>query len=580
MKEFKYHKICKCCGKPFDTNSPQKLFCDRDHYLPCPVCGKLVKKEDRDFTRPAKCCSIECATKLRKSKFKPKKCEICGKMFTPTSGSQTICSTCLKHHENLKLPQKLCAICGKPFTPTHGNQTICKRNHYLTCPVCGKRYIHNSTSPSLSCSHKCASVLAETTRNKTNIERYGTIYPTQNEKIKEKTKQTNLVRYGAYNPMSNSEISKKSQANRKSSYKESLIKSENTLYERYSIHNPMESQKFVDKITEAFIARYGVTRAIQVPEFKEKMKKTMTDRYGVPYYVQSEEWLAHSNYRISKVNKEFKKKLDDLGISSEFEFTIGSKSYDIHILNSNVLIEIDPTYTHSIVGNHWNKDGIPSDYHLKKTKLANAHGYRVIHVFDWDNKEKIIQSLMPKKRVYARQCAIYMLKPSVARQFTAKYHLQGSCRGQAFCLGLVKDDELLEVMTFGNPRYNKKYDYELLRLCTKFGYEVIGGASKLFSFATKYFEISNIISYCDYSKFNGLVYSRMGMTLSKITPPQEVWSRDKQFVSANLLRERGYDQLFGKDYGKGASNELLMLINGWLPVFDCGQKVFEYKIDA
>lgn len=38
----KYKKICKCCGKLFETNSPQKLFCDRDHYLPCPICGKCV----------------------------------------------------------------------------------------------------------------------------------------------------------------------------------------------------------------------------------------------------------------------------------------------------------------------------------------------------------------------------------------------------------------------------------------------------------------------------------------------------------------------------------------------------------
>ena len=43
-------------------------------------------------------------------------------------------------------------------------------------------------------------------------------------------------------------------------------------------------------------------------------------------------------------------------------------------------------------------------------------------------------------------------------------------------------NELIEVMTFGKPRYNKKYEWELLRLCTKFGYIVSGGANKLIKY--------------------------------------------------------------------------------------------------
>lgn len=489
-KTFKYHKLCKCCGKPFDTNSPQKLFCDREHYLPCPICGKPVKKTDRDFTRPPKCCSSECTHKLRQMHFKPKKCAYCGEWFIPKSGVQIVCEK--THYKN-------CEICGKPFVRTPSTED----NGITTC------------------SRKCEL---------------------------EKMRRNSLKKYGTEHPMQSYIVQK-------------------------HFHDAMEE-------------KYGVRHALQIPESKASakynLKKTMQDHYGVDWPCFTPNSMSAHTSVISTLNKKFKTRLENYGINNiTMEKVIeGKRSYDLCLEDQKILIEIDPTYTHSTYenANHWHSS-VSQDYHLEKTKLANDHGYRVIHIFDWDNKEKIIQSLMPKKRVYARQCEIYMLKPSVARKFTAKYHLQGSCRGQAFCLGLVKDDELLEVMTFGNPRYNKKYDYELLRLCTKFGYEVIGGASKLFSFATKYFEISNIISYCDYSKFNGLVYSRMGMTLSKITPPQEVWSRDKQFVSANLLRERGYDQLFGKDYGKGASNELLMLINGWLPVFDCGQKVFEYKID-
>ena len=67
------------------------------------------------------------------------------------------------------------------------------------------------------------------------------------------------------------------------------------------------------------------------------------------------------------------------------------------------------------------------------------------------------------------------------------------------------------------------------------------------------------------------------MKLVRQTPPQEIWSKHEEHVTANLLRQRGYDQLFKTNYGKGSDNEQLMLENGWLPVYDCGMKVFEYR---
>lgn len=56
--------------------------------------------------------------------------------------------------------------------------------------------------------------------------------------------------------------------------------------------------------------------------------------------------------------------------------------------------------------------------------------------------------LLPKKKVYARKCQIYLLKREVTNAFLDKYHLQGKCRGQAICLGLVYEGELYQVMTF------------------------------------------------------------------------------------------------------------------------------------
>ena len=171
---------------------------------------------------------------------------------------------------------------------------------------------------------------------------------------------------------------------------------------------------------------------------------------------------------------------------------------------------------------------------------------------------------------------MYKLNSKVADDFIKKYHLQGTVRGQQLCLGLVYQNELVQVMTFGKPRYNKNYYAELLRLCSKPDIAVIGGAEKLFKFATDKLGVEEIISYCDLSKFNGAVYERIGMKLKTVTDPQEIWSKNDRKITANLLRQRGFDQLFGTDYGKGTDNNSLMLQDGWLPVCDCGQAVYTY----
>lgn len=67
------------------------------------------------------------------------------------------------------------------------------------------------------------------------------------------------------------------------------------------------------------------------------------------------------------------------------------------------------------------------------------------------------------------------------------------------------------------------------------------------------------------------------MILKEVTSPAKVWSKDNLRVTDNLLRQRGYDQLFNANYDKGTSNEQLMLDHGWLPVYDCGQAVYVWN---
>ena len=467
------------------------------------------------------------------------KCPNCGKIRYVTYHAENIlCRSCakkLKYQKEQFSIEKTCEFCGKKFI-AHSNRTrYCKGPHYRTCPICGKEYlednVENLKRPPVACSYECR---AKKTR-KTSLQKYGCLAPGNNKEARKKSEKTMVEKYGVKYALQNPNIK---------------AKAVDTIKKKHRVDNVGESERGIKKRIETHLKKYGVKGTFLLPEYRPKT--------------------------ISKINKEIGHRLEEW-YKVEYEYRLDGKFFDIYLPEINQLIEINPTYTHNSFGNHWNENGIPSNYHLEKTKLAESHGFRCLHVFDWDNIENIVSLLLPTKSIYARQCTIYRLNLNVAKKFVSENHIQGSCRGQEFALGLVKDGELYMVMTFGKPRYNKKYSIELLRLCTKRGYRVVGGASRLFKFATEPYGFDDIISYCDRAKFNGSVYTKMGMKLAKTTPPQEIWSKDRDHITANLLRDRGFDQLFNTSFGKGTSNDLLMLQHGWLPVYDCGQLVFEYK---
>lgn len=300
------------------------------------------------------------------------------------------------------------------------------------------------------------------------------------------------------------------------------------------------------------------------------INESLLEKYGVLYGFE----LANKgNNKDTKPNLEFKKLLEDNNISFEREFRLEHFIYDFKV--GNILIEINPTITHNSTISIFGDEPLDKFYHRDKTNLALAHGYRCIHVWDWDDLDKITYLLRPMSKIYARKCTIKSVLKDEAKEFINKYHLQGYAK-DSIRLGLYYDNQLVSIMTFDKPRYNKNYEYELVRYCSCMN--VIGGKEKLFKYFNDRYNPWSIISYCDLSKFSGKSYSELGFKENKKSVASCHWYniKTKQHITDNLLRQRGYDQLFGTDYGKGSSNEELMLNAGFLQVYDCGQKVFSY----
>lgn len=141
---------------------------------------------------------------------------------------------------------------------------------------------------------------------KTNLEKYGTKYPSQSEQIREKVKKTNLEKYGVENPFQFEQVKEKIKQTNLEKYgadhpmhsNKIKEKIKQTNLEKYGVEYPAQSKEIYDKVKKTNLEKYGVENPLQSYEVKKKSKKTNLDRYGVEYPM-----------RISKVKNKFKDSL-------------------------------------------------------------------------------------------------------------------------------------------------------------------------------------------------------------------------------------------------------------------------------
>jgi possible homing endonuclease len=396
-------------------------------------------------------------------------------------------------------------------------------------------------------------------KKKSLLEHYGVDNPSKSKVIQDKKKDTFLKKYGVDNPMKSEEVKSKFRDNYNA---------------KYGVDNPFQLDVVKDKIKETNRENLGVDYPTQCQEVRDKVRDTFMERYGVPYtFMLSKEWLDAND---SKPNRDFASLLDANNIKYEREFRCGKYSYDFKVVNT--LIEINPTATHNTYFSPYGDKSVKGKYyHRDKSKLARDSGYNVIHVFDWDDKSKIINLLRDRDIVYARKCDVRLVDSVECNQYLMTYHLQDKCNSQTIRLGLYYNNQLVSLMTFGVARYNKKYEYELLRYCAS--HNVVGGANKLFKYFVDNYKPNSIISYCDTSKFSGKVYDMLGFKIDTVNVPSCHWYsvKENKHITDNLLRMQGYDRLFKENHGKGTSNEELILARGYLPVYDCGQATYIWR---
>lgn len=522
----KFKKICKWCGKEFETTSARQEYCG-DDYGPCPVCGKQVKI--RDMSKGPQACSKECRQKL----IEQTSLERYG---------DTVAANSKHGREKAK----------------HSNQKKYGVDHYS----------------------KTSEYKAKFT--KTMNERYSVDHALQNDEIKQKWYETNQERYGADTPLENEEVRAKARATQEANggiglSREGAVEHfKEVSRSKYGTDFPTQSEEVKSKIFQTNLNRYGATCWLAT---EARLKITMMDpskmkefekfRVDVREYIENLSYkpsysdlsdltgitpdaignyvVTHKcqdliDYHKSSIEQQihdFIKSIDcSIEIKRNDRTVIKPMEIDLYLPDFKLGIECNPTYTHnSSKSTHWSNCIVPNDYHAKKSMAAEKAGIFLLHVFgyEWTFRRDVVKSIIRNllgantHKYMARKLSIKSVPDSDAIEFLNANHIQGYT-ASSIRIGLYSSDSLISVMSFSKPRptLGKTDDsdsasYELTRFCTLRDTTCIGGASKLFKHFVNSYRPSKVVSFSSIASTRGSVYQLLGFKPDGHVSPGYVW---------------------------------------------------------
>lgn len=383
--------------------------------------------------------------------------------------------------------------------------------------------------------------------------------------MKKMAESTNIARYGVSNPLKNSEIREKARRSFVvNSFKRMLDRWKNDVI-------PMFSVEEYDNMHHVY--RWKCVKCGD--EFEQEIYTTEfsdIDRYVPRCWKCHPQCSGFSNEE--KEVAEYVKSIYDGRVVENDRSVINPFELDIYLPDKRLAIEFDGFYWHSDAKN---KDNY---YHLNKTELCEKQGIQLIHVFEdeWIEKQEIVKDRIKsilgiyEKRIYARKCIIKEVNSKESNQFLEANHLQGK-DGASIRYGLFYQDELVSVMTFGKPRFNKNYEWELIRFASKLGTQIVGGANKLLKFFKKNHD-GSIISYADRRYSIGKLYESMGFKLLSVSAPNYWWTKQRQKLSRYQCQKHKLSVILKDSFNPELSETENMMFNGYDKIYDCGNLVY------
>lgn len=580
------NKICLNCNKEFNAVDKYRKYCS-------PKCYREHKSKN---------------TKIKNTEI----CPVCGLPFVKNYPKAIYCSKACRFSEKGKLLslEKQIETNKSLYGTDYGFQN--EEVKQKIKETCLKKYGVDHISKLDEVKEK---------RKITSNNKYGVDYPTQSLDIKEKIKLTNQKKYKVDYGFQNEEIKKK--------IKETYLK-------KYGVDHPNKNEIIKEKIKNTCLKKYGVPVVSQkIKEVREKVIKTSLEKFNVinssqthitnyenynedyiknnfikDGYFLSKEFTEYFNIRsdnsyafkkkfnITENNKknmskpqeelvEYIKSIYNKNIITDSWKLLNRLELDLYLPEENLAIEFNGLMFHSYGKSQYsifnNYKDEKANKHLKKTELCEDLGIQLLQIFgdEWDDpiKQDIWKSILTiklnlsSKKINARDCILQKISNKEASIFLKNNHLQGY-KASLINYGLYHNNELVYVMTFGKSRFNKNYNWELIRACS-LKYTIIrGGFSKLLTTFKKEYK-GSIISYGNrrWTYKNKNVYKNNLINISKpnyfyFNPKEKKLYSRQQFQKHKLKNKL---EIFDANLSETEN----MYNNGYRKIYDCGNLVYE-----
>jgi hypothetical protein len=283
-----------------------------------------------------------------------------------------------------------------------------------------------------------------------------------------------------------------------------------------------------------------------------------------PTYVSKQEIEV---YQFLKSISPYEVKQTDKSIINPYEL-------DIVIPDLKLAIEYCGLYWHSEIHK------TDRNYHISKAKKCNDKGYRLITIFEdeWTQRSEIVKNRLTSlvgiaPKIHGRKCIVMPIASNVAAKFNEQYHLQGNSIFK-IAYGCFSQNQLVAVMTFGKPRYDKKIEYELIRYCS-IG-NIVGGAGKLFSRFIKDYAPTSVVSYCDMRWGTGNLYSQLRFVdvTGHLKPSYAYTNFLTRFHRSNYTKKR----LLADGGTNDKTESQMMKERKMYKIWDCGQSKWVWTL--
>ena len=410
-------------------------------------------------------------------------------------------------------------------------------------------------------------------------------YPSERRaEIKEKSRATWLDRYGVTNPAMSQEVKDKKIATSLQTYGTKYPNQSDVVKKRVHISN---SQRYLG----GHHTRQHIPADLKSLDLMNALHQTkgimeIAEEYGVHYQTVSRIFneigvtrVDHNrlNRKITGTSK-FESEVSEfvgsiVAIERNLRFnsqTFGVYELDILVPDLKLAFECNGSYWHSEL------NGKTRDYHLNKTKAALEQRIRVVHIWEheWNTRRDLVKSrigsiLGVNKRVYARQCIMRVVDSGQAGDFLERNHIQGRCPSE-IKLGLFWNGDLIALMTLGRSRYDSNVGYELIRYCSVSGFNVVGGASRLFKRFVSRYSPKSVVSYSDIGWNTGNMYTQLGFQLVGQSAPAYYYTRNyRDFENRVKYQKHKLPSLLSK-FDATLTEWANMQANGFDRIWDCG----------